>query len=124
MTMTANLSQPDAPVRDDPETALETARHQLERAATELDLNPNIIERLKYPARVQRVSLPLERDDGSVEIFTGYRAQHDSVRGPYKGGLRYHPEVTEDECIGRDVDDLENGGDGPSTWWRKRWCRC
>lgn len=100
MTMTANLSQPDAPVRDDPETALETARHQLERAAAELDLDPNIIERLKHPTRVQRVSLPLERDDGSVEIFTGYRAQHDSVRGPYKGGLRYHPEVTEDECIG------------------------
>ena len=84
----------------EPESALETARHQLERAAAELDLDSNVVERLKYPARVQRVSLPLERDDGSVEMITGYRAQHDSVRGPYKGGMRYHPAVTEDECIG------------------------
>ena len=86
--------------KSEPESALETARHQLEHAAAELDLDANVVERLKYPARVQRVSLPLERDDGSVEMITGYRAQHDSVRGPYKGGMRYHPDVTEDECIG------------------------
>jgi glutamate dehydrogenase (NAD(P)+) len=46
------------------------------------------------------VSIPLRRDDGNIEVFTGYRAQHDDVRGPYKGGLRYHPEVDEDECVG------------------------
>lgn len=84
----------------EPESAMATARRQLERAAALLDIDPNVIERLKHPQRVERVSLPLERDDGSVEVFTGYRAQHDSVRGPFKGGLRYHPGVTEEECIG------------------------
>ncbi|GKZ15402.1 glutamate dehydrogenase GdhB [Haladaptatus sp. T7] len=82
------------------ETALETARRQLERAAGLVDVNPGIIERLKHPTKVQRVAVPLKRDDGTVTVYTGYRSQHDDVRGPYKGGLRYHPNVTEDECVG------------------------
>lgn len=82
------------------ESALETARRQLYHAANHLDIDPNIVERLKYPKRVHEVTVPIERDDGSVEVFTGYRAQHDSVRGPYKGGLRYHPDVSRDECVG------------------------
>lgn len=82
------------------DSALITARRQLERAATHVDVDPGVVERLKHPTRVQQVSVPLERDDGDVEVFTGYRAQHDDVRGPYKGGLRYHPDVTSDECIG------------------------
>ena len=85
---------------EEQETAVDTARHQLERAAAHLDLDPGIIERLKHPDQVHRVAVPLERDDGSTEILTGYRAQHDSVRGPFKGGMRYHPGVTEEECIG------------------------
>nr|WP_303657542.1 glutamate dehydrogenase GdhB [Haladaptatus pallidirubidus] len=82
------------------ESALETARRQLYHAATHLNIDPNIVERLKYPKKVNEVTVPIKRDDGTVEVFTGYRAQHDSVRGPYKGGLRYHPEVTRDECVG------------------------
>ncbi|MFC7228633.1 Glu/Leu/Phe/Val dehydrogenase [Salinirubellus salinus] len=82
------------------ESALQTARRQLRRAADHLDIDPNVVERLNHPKRVHEVTVPIERDDGSVEVFTGYRAQHDSVRGPYKGGLRYHPEVTRDECVG------------------------
>ncbi|WP_458204688.1 glutamate dehydrogenase GdhB [Haladaptatus sp. NG-SE-30] len=85
---------------EEPETAVETARRQLERAATHLDIDRGIIERLKHPDQVHRVSVPLERDDGDTDIFTGYRAQHDSVRGPFKGGMRYHPGVTEEECTG------------------------
>ena len=84
----------------EPETALETARRQLQHAADHLDIDRNIVERLKHPKKVHEVTVPIERDDGTVEVFTGYRAQHDSVRGPYKGGLRYHPEVTRDECVG------------------------
>ncbi|MBV0925995.1 Glu/Leu/Phe/Val dehydrogenase [Halomicroarcula limicola] len=83
-----------------PESALETARRQLYHAADHLDIDRNIVERLKHPKKVHEVTVPIERDDGSVEVFTGYRAQHDSVRGPFKGGLRYHPEVTRDECVG------------------------
>ncbi|WP_079255006.1 Glu/Leu/Phe/Val family dehydrogenase, partial [Halococcus hamelinensis] len=79
---------------------METARQQLEQAAAHIDLNQGIAERLKHPRHVHRVSLPLERDNGELEVLTGYRVQHDSVRGPYKGGLRYHPEVSEAECTG------------------------
>jgi glutamate dehydrogenase (NAD(P)+) len=82
------------------ESALETARRQLYHAANYLDIDQNIVERLKYPREVHEVTIPIKRDDGTVEVFTGYRAQHDSVRGPYKGGLRYHPDVTRDECVG------------------------
>jgi glutamate dehydrogenase (NAD(P)+) len=93
--------QTDAPAESpDRESAVETARRQLEDAAAHLDIDPNIVERLKHPTKVQEVTVPIERDDGTVEVFTGYRAQHDSVRGPYKGGLRYQPEVTRDECVG------------------------
>ncbi len=82
------------------DSALVTARRQLERAAAHVDVDEGVIERLKHPTRVEQVSVPLEREDGSVDVFTGYRAQHDDVRGPYKGGLRYHPAVTAQECIG------------------------
>ncbi|WP_134672162.1 glutamate dehydrogenase GdhB [Halorussus marinus] len=83
-----------------PESALETARRQLEHAAAHLDVDPGVIERLKHPTKVHRVAVPLKRDDGSVDVYTGYRAQHDDVRGPYKGGLRFHPHVSEKECVG------------------------
>ncbi|ELY91771.1 Glu/Leu/Phe/Val dehydrogenase [Natrialba hulunbeirensis JCM 10989] len=82
------------------DSALVTARRQLERAAAHVDVDDGVVERLKHPTRVEQVSVPLERDDGSVDVFTGYRAQHDDVRGPYKGGLRFHPEVNADECVG------------------------
>lgn len=82
------------------ESTLETARKQLSDAAEHADVSPGVIERLQKPDRVVEVAVPLERDDGTVDVFTGYRAQHDDVRGPYKGGLRYHPEVTADECVG------------------------
>ncbi|WP_137287580.1 glutamate dehydrogenase GdhB [Halorussus salinisoli] len=85
---------------EEPESALETARRQLEHAAAHLDVDDGVIERLKHPTTVHRVAVPLERDDGSVEVFTGYRSQHDDVRGPYKGGLRFHPHVSEQECVG------------------------
>ncbi len=96
----AKSTHTDVTEDTEPETALETARHQLERAADHVDVDQGVIERLKHPTKVLSGSIPLERDDGTVEVFTGYRAQHDDVRGPYKGGLRYHPDVTEDECVG------------------------
>ncbi|WP_121741008.1 glutamate dehydrogenase GdhB [Natronorubrum halophilum] len=98
--MTTTPTQQEAEPDDDLDSALVTARRQLERAATHVDVDPGVIERLKHPTKVQQVSVPLERDDGSVDVFTGYRAQHDDVRGPYKGGLRYHPEVSAEECTG------------------------
>jgi glutamate dehydrogenase (NAD(P)+) len=84
----------------EPESALETARRQLQHAADHLDIDRNIVERLEHPKKVQEVTVPIKRENGDVEVYTGYRAQHDSVRGPFKGGLRYHPDVTREECVG------------------------
>jgi glutamate dehydrogenase (NAD(P)+) len=56
-----------------------------------------VIARIKVPERVHIVSIPLKRDNGRFELYTGYRVQHSSLRGPYKGGIRYHPAVTLDE---------------------------
>lgn len=71
----------EAQTTEEHESALETARKQLHHAAAHLELNPNIVERLRHPMSVHEVTLPVEMDDGTVEVFTGYRAQHDSVRG-------------------------------------------
>ncbi len=66
---------------------------QFDQAAEAMGLDPNLRERLKIPQRSLVVSLPVRMDDGRVEVFTGYRVQHDSSRGPSKGGIRYHPDV-------------------------------
>src|SRR5574341_148384 len=66
---------------------------QFDRAAEAMNLDPNLRERLKLPQRSLVVNLPVRMDDGRVEVFTGYRVQHDSSRGPSKGGIRYHPDV-------------------------------
>ncbi len=60
------------------------------------DLSPEVYEHLKTPMRFVEVAIPVEMEDGSTRVFTGYRCQHNNVFGPYKGGLRYHPEVTAD----------------------------
>ena len=66
---------------------------QFDQAADAMHLDPRLRERLTLPQRSLIVSLPVRMDDGRVEVFTGYRVQHDSSRGPTKGGIRYHPEV-------------------------------
>jgi glutamate dehydrogenase (NAD(P)+) len=82
------------------DSALGTALHQVDRAAQHVDVDEGVLERLKNPTRVVQVTVPLKRDDGTIETYTGYRAQHDDVRGPYKGGIRYHPEVSAEESQG------------------------
>jgi glutamate dehydrogenase (NAD(P)+) len=66
---------------------------QFNEAAETMHLDQNLRERLKLPQRSLIVSIPVRMDDGRVEVFTGYRVQHDSARGPSKGGIRYHPDV-------------------------------
>lgn len=75
------------------------AQNQLEQAAKMLKLDKSILEILKYPKRILKVSIPVEMDDGTIEVFEGYRVQYNDFRGPCKGGVRYHPEVSEDEII-------------------------
>jgi len=75
----------------------DVARQQLDRVADRVNLEDGIRARLRQPRRVIEVAVPTRMDDGRVEVFTGYRVQHSLDRGPAKGGLRYHPQVTLDE---------------------------
>jgi glutamate dehydrogenase (NAD(P)+) len=70
------------------------ACQQFDLVADRLQIPANERDRLKYPKRSMTVALPIHRDDGSIEVFTGYRVQHHLTLGPTKGGLRYHPDVT------------------------------
>lgn len=69
----------------------------IENAAKVLGYAPAQYAHIKYPERALKVSLPLTMDDGSVQVFDGYRVQHSTLRGPAKGGMRYHPAVNQDE---------------------------
>ncbi|MFQ5898002.1 MAG: Glu/Leu/Phe/Val dehydrogenase [Candidatus Methylomirabilia bacterium] len=73
---------------------LRTALHELDAAAGRLNLEANIHERLRYPRRALVVSVPTLMDDGTTQVFVGYRVHHNTVLGPTKGGLRYHAGVT------------------------------
>jgi glutamate dehydrogenase (NAD(P)+) len=70
------------------------ACRQFDLVADRLEIHVEERDRLKYPKRSLTVALPIRRDDGSVEVFSGYRVQHHLTLGPTKGGLRYHPDVT------------------------------
>ncbi len=75
----------------------ETARKQVDIVADVLGLDPGVREILKSPKRTLTVCFPVRMDDGQYRVFTGYRCQYNMARGPTKGGIRYHPQVTLDE---------------------------
>src|SRR5213595_543067 len=74
------------------------ARAQYEQSLPYADVSDDVAERLAFPERALIVAVPLRRDDGSMEIFAGYRVHHSSVLGPTKGGIRYDSEVSLGEC--------------------------
>ena len=76
---------------------LANAERQFEEAAALLNLPPGLKEVIQRPRRATIVSLPVLMDNGTLRVFTGYRVQHSIVRGPAKGGIRYHPDVTLEE---------------------------
>jgi glutamate dehydrogenase (NAD(P)+) len=65
----------------------------MDRIAEHSDLDPNIWRRLRHPDKAVIVTIPVRRDDGRVDVFHGYRVQHNNTRGPFKGGIRYAPDV-------------------------------
>jgi glutamate dehydrogenase/leucine dehydrogenase len=79
------------------ENAYDLALENFDTAADSLELSQDIRAMIKYPERVLTVSVPVRMDDGHIHKFEAFRAQHSSVRGPAKGGIRYHPQVTLDE---------------------------
>lgn len=74
-----------------------SAIKNLERAGKIQNIDPQIVEILSHPRRILQFSLPIKMDNGKVKVFEGYRVQYNSARGPYKGGIRYHPEANLDE---------------------------
>ena len=90
------MSNAPAPLRETT-TAWESALSQLEAAADVLGLDQGMRDLLATPKRELTVAVPVRRDDGRLEVFTGYRVHHNVTRGPAKGGMRYHPLVSLDE---------------------------
>ncbi len=77
--------------------AYDVAMENFDAAADQMELDNDIREMIKFPERILTVSVPVRMDDGHIHHFEGYRVQHSMVRGPAKGGIRYHPQVTLDE---------------------------
>ena len=73
------------------------AQAQFARAAGHVRASAGLLDNLARPERTIRIDFPVQMDDGMIRVFTGYRVQHNNARGPFKGGIRYHPDVTEDE---------------------------
>ncbi len=76
---------------------LVAAQHRVKVACDKLGMPADVYELLKNPQRMLEVSIPVKMDDGSVRVFTGFRAQHNTAVGPSKGGVRFHPMVSRDE---------------------------
>ncbi|CAN5457551.1 Glu/Leu/Phe/Val dehydrogenase [soil metagenome] len=89
--------EPTAAEAEEGLTPFQAVNQQFDRAAELLGLSEDLAVALKTPFREVMVELPLRCSDGEIRTFRGYRVQHDSSRGPMKGGLRYHPEVDLDE---------------------------
>ena len=79
----------------------EEAKKQLKKAINVLNYpdRDSVYARLSVPERILEVAIPVKMDDGTIKVFKGFRSQHNSARGPYKGGIRYHPQVTKEEVI-------------------------
>lgn len=76
--------------------AFQMAQRQFDDVAKQLNLDPNVAEILRWPAREFKFQVPVRMDDGTIRVFTGYRVQHNDARGPNKGGIRFHPSETLD----------------------------
>lgn len=75
----------------------ETALKQLKKAADTMKLSSSVFTILEAPERIVTAHIPVKMDNGNIQIFRGYRVQHNNARGPYKGGIRYHPDVNMEE---------------------------
>jgi glutamate dehydrogenase (NAD(P)+) len=76
--------------------AFQMAQSQFDHVASLLNLDPQVSEMLRWPSREFKFMIPVHMDDGSIRVFFGYRVQHSDVRGPAKGGIRFHPSETLD----------------------------
>lgn len=79
----------------------ESVQSQMKQAFAYLanTYDANLLEKILRPDQVIQVAIPVTMDDGSTRVFTGFRSQHNNIKGPYKGGLRFHPQVSQDEVM-------------------------
>lgn len=75
------------------------AKKQLYKAAYEIKLDSNLLKILEKPMRILKVSIPIKLDNGKTRVFAGFRCQYNNAKGPAKGGVRYHPNVSEDDVV-------------------------
>jgi len=75
----------------------ENTIRQMRQAAQIMKLDPNVETILSTPQKILEVSVPVKMDNGSIRVFKGFRVQHNNARGPYKGGIRFHPQVDMEE---------------------------
>ncbi|MCF6411782.1 Glu/Leu/Phe/Val dehydrogenase [Alkalihalobacillus sp. EGI L200015] len=101
LTDTVKPEMPAKEVRDGKEITNPylIVQQLIERACQTLELQEGVFDILKKPKRIMKVSIPVRRDNGDVVNYTGMRAQHTDILGPTKGGVRFHPNVNEDEVI-------------------------
>jgi glutamate dehydrogenase (NAD(P)+) len=92
-----SVATAEVPVSHLRENPFEIARQQLRRVANVFEIDANLVNVLQSCKKAVVVSIPVTLDDGSVRVFEGYRVTHNIARGPSKGGIRYHPDVTLDE---------------------------
>ncbi len=90
----ATVAAPDSHLRENP---FELAKEQLRKVADSIGLEDNLVNVLSKCKKSVAVAVPTRMDDGTVEVFDGFRVTHNVARGPSKGGIRYHPDVTLDE---------------------------
>jgi glutamate dehydrogenase (NAD(P)+) len=88
------VEAPQTHLRENP---FDLAREQLRRVAKTFQIDPNLVNVLSQCKKAVAVSIPVYMDDGTINVFEGYRVTHNIARGPSKGGIRYHPDVTLDE---------------------------
>src|SRR2546425_7078431 len=93
----ADVTTVDAPVSHLRENPYEIAKSQLRKVADTFAINPNLVNVLQECKKAVEVSIPVRMEDGLTRVFRGYRVTHNVARGPSKGGIRYHPDVTLDE---------------------------
>ena len=91
------MTTTESPISHLRENPYDIARQQLRRVGEVFGIDPNLINVLERCKKTVEVAIPVKMDDGSTQVFDGYRVTHNVARGPSKGGIRYHPDVTRDE---------------------------
>ncbi|MGO4889681.1 Glu/Leu/Phe/Val family dehydrogenase [Anaerobacillus sp. MEB173] len=97
MAAVTSVTQTKNSLVDQKKSLLDSTQIVIKEALTKLGYSNEMYELMKEPQRMLTVRIPVRMDDGSVKVFTGFRAQHSDAVGPTKGGVRFHPEVTEEE---------------------------